>query len=100
MKNMSRAFKFIMIFIFLILLTVPAGATGEHIIRGQQVQFFSPVRVEANETVNGDVVSFFGSAHIEGEINGDVIGILSSVDVQEAHVQGGCCHNTADCVHP
>ena len=88
MKKMSRAFKSLMVFVCLILLTAPAGAAGEHMVRGQQVQFFSPVRVEANETVNGDVVSFFGSAHIEGEINGDVIGIFSSVDLQEAQVQG------------
>ncbi len=87
MKKFSG--KVIIALIALVLiLSIPVSASIQHVARGQQVQFFSPVTIEANETVNGDVVTFFSSAEIHGQVNGDVVGIFSHVEISRGHVNG------------
>ncbi|SDY60324.1 hypothetical protein [Tindallia californiensis] len=87
MKKFS--WKTISLLVFLTgLLLLPANAATETIELGQQIQFFSSVTVDHNEIVNGDVVTFFGHTEIRGQVKGDVVGIFSSIALQEGHVQG------------
>jgi len=88
MKKTQRIIRLVTITALILIMQLSVHAVEQHVVKGQQVQFFSPVTIEANETVNGDVVTFFSSAEIHGQVNGDVVGILSNVEVNRGHVQG------------
>ncbi|SMP67240.1 hypothetical protein [Anoxynatronum buryatiense] len=57
-------------------------------VRGQLVQFHRPVEVEAGETVAGDVVSFFSTVTIRGQVEGDVVGVFSQITVEGGTIEG------------
>ena len=67
---------------------MPFAAGAAQAARGQIVQFNRPVVVEENEVIEGDVVSFFGDVLIRGTVEGDLVGVFSSVVLQGGHVEG------------
>ncbi len=83
--NRKRMTFMILIVLFLVL-PVTASATTQ--LRGQIVQFGNPVVVEADEVIQGDVVSFFGHSTIRGRVEGDVVGIFSPINVTGGEVTG------------
>jgi len=48
---------------------------------GDRVQIFGDVRVNANESVAGQVVAVIGSVRIDGEVGDQVVAVLGSVDL-------------------
>ena len=73
---------------------VPAGATSilemfgqrdgdrdrDRIVRsGDKVRFGSGISVDEDEIVNGDVVSIFGSARVDGQVTGDTVVVLGDL---------------------
>lgn len=74
--------------VFVFLWAIPANASLEQDIKGQQLRFFSPVTIQAHEVVKGDVVSFFSHVEIHGQVTGDVVGIFSQIHMNKSRVEG------------
>lgn len=83
--NRKRTTLFVIVALFALL---PLTASASTHRRGQIVQFGNPLVVEQDEVIQGDVVSFFGAATIQGRVEGDVVGIFSAVEVSGGEVTG------------
>jgi len=81
-----KRMTFMIIIVLFLVLPVTASATTQ--LRGQIVQFGNPVVVEQDEVIQGDLVSFFGAATIQGRVEGDVVGIFSPINVTGGEVTG------------
>ncbi|MFN2421170.1 MAG: hypothetical protein ABR527_07290 [Gemmatimonadota bacterium] len=54
-----------------------------------RVRVGGSIHVEADETVDGDVVAVFGSVRVDGRVTGDVVAVLGSLDLGPAAVVEG-----------
>lgn len=56
---------------------------------GERVQIFGGVRIDRDESVEGQVVAVIGSVHIDGEVTDQVVAVLGSVELgPDARVGG------------
>jgi hypothetical protein len=65
-----------------VLVSVDDGGTG-------LVRMWSDIRVEPDETVNGDVVAIFGSVEVAGHVTGEVVAVFGSVHLLDGSVVDG-----------
>src|SRR5262249_2815343 len=56
---------------------------------GDIVQMFQDVHVPKNTSVDGDVVSIFGNADIEGRVAGQVVTVFGDIDAADSSHIGG-----------
>ena len=57
--------------------------------RGEIVSFFRDIHVEPDKVVRGEVVALFGSVKIEGEVIGDVVAVMGSIELGDSARIGG-----------
>ena len=57
--------------------------------RGEMVSFFRDVNVPPDKVVHGEVVALFGSVKIEGEVIGDVVAVMGSIELGDSARVGG-----------
>jgi hypothetical protein len=68
-------------------LPAPPARTGRH--RGDVVRVGGSVRVDADETVDGDVAVIMGSATVDGHVTGDVAVVMGSLTLgPDAIIEG------------
>jgi len=94
--------RFATIFILLILLAIPTGAVlaegyydkvveADETIDDDLVLFSGNLEIEEGASVTGDVVMMSGNAHIAGTVGGDIVVFSGNLETTEtADIQGDC----------